>query len=235
MGAYSQARRFHITAISAAHEAEDTALEAVAWGRMSFTWTYSGHVKKALSCIQHAYDLASGMTNTITQAYLAVVEAEIQAILGEQTACLHKLNDAERLLRDSHDGENMCWLRFDRSRLAGYQGICFRHLYRPENPQTTSFLMHAQTALLDALTCLSPALIQRRPALLIDLAGTYTRQGEIEEACERAVQAMEIIVCTRSRTVIQRLLQLRQDLEPWRHTIHVKKVDEQLEALLVSG
>ncbi len=41
MGEYVKAREFHKTAITAAQEANDPALQAVAWGRMSFTWTYS--------------------------------------------------------------------------------------------------------------------------------------------------------------------------------------------------
>jgi len=43
MGEFAQARKFHQVAISAAQEGGNQALEAVAWGRMSFTWTYSNN------------------------------------------------------------------------------------------------------------------------------------------------------------------------------------------------
>jgi DNA-binding SARP family transcriptional activator len=234
LGAYPQARTLHTTAILAAHEAEDTTLEALAWGRISFTWTYSGQATQALPCIQRAAALASGKTSAATQAYLASVEAEIQAMLGEQTACLQKLHEAEQLLAASSPDEGTPWLRFDRSRLAGYQGICFQHLYHPEKPQTASFLIQAQAALQDALARLSPTFLQRRPALLIDLAGTYTRQGEVGEACEQAIQAVEIMGYTQSKVVMQRLWRLRQALTPWQQTAAVKRLDEVIEELLLS-
>ena len=74
----------------------------------------------------------------------------------------------------------MYWLHFDRSRLAGYQGICFRRLYHPEDARTYSFLDKAQRALTDALALLEPGRIQRRPTLLIDIAGTYAQEGDVE-------------------------------------------------------
>ncbi len=230
---YSNARNFHKKAIQAAQEADDTALEAVAWGRMSFTWTYSGNAQKALPCIQQAHSLAIGKTSQVVQAYLWAVEAEIQAILHDREASLNALGEAECINKQSENAEDHYWLRFDHSRLEGYQGSCFRHFYHLEAPKTVAFLTQAQKALKDALAHLSPSMMQRRPALLIDLASTYTLQREFEEACEYAIQAIIILAQIKSRTGMQRLLTLRQDLAPWRDTSYVKKVDEYIEALLV--
>jgi transcriptional regulator with XRE-family HTH domain len=95
MGEFAHARKFHHIAITAAQEGNQQPLEAVAWGRMSFTWTYSGNISEALRCIQEARHLAAGAVNIPVQAYLAVVEAEIQAILGSAQSCLKALEVAE--------------------------------------------------------------------------------------------------------------------------------------------
>src|SRR5260370_3574363 len=125
----------------------------------------------------------------------------------------------------------MYWLRFDRSRLAGYQGICFRRLYHPEDARTYAFLNEAQRVLTDALTLLDPARIQRRPALLIDIASTYAQQGNVEGACEQATQALSILAHTKSQAVANRLLTLRHELEPCNETHSVHNLDPQMTPL----
>src|SRR5450755_928048 len=229
---HRHARKFHEKAIQAAQEANNTALEAAAWGRMSFTWSYSGNVQKALPYIQQARSLAAGKTAQVVQDYLSAIEAEVQAMLHDREASLKALGEAEWINKQPENGEDQYWLRFDRSRLAGYQGTCFQRFYRPEDPQTSAFLLQAQKNLKEALALLSPSMIQRRPALLIDLARTFTQQSEIEEACDHAIQAIIILAQLQSRTGIRRLLTLRRDMNPWLDTSYVKNVDEHLEALL---
>jgi hypothetical protein len=89
--------------------------------------------------------------------------------------------------------------------------------------------------LIDALTLLDPARLQRRPTLLIDLAGTYVQQGDVEAACGYAIQALSILAQTESQTVAKRLLTLQQKLAPWRDTCFVKNLDQQMASLIISG
>jgi tetratricopeptide (TPR) repeat protein len=214
--------------VSAAQEGGNQALEAVAWGRMSFTWTYSQHATEALSCIQEARRLAAHNVNAMVRAYLAAVEAEIQATLEQRAACLEALDVAEEVEDRQYSKEEIYWLNFDRSRLAGYQGICFRRLYHPDDARTQSFLNKAQQALTEALSLLDPARIQRRPTLLIDLASTYAQQGDVDGASEHAMQSLSILAQTKSQTTVKRLLAFRQELEPWQDTQSVKNLDEQI-------
>lgn len=211
MGEFAHARQFHQVAISAAREGKNQALEAAAWGRSSFTWTYSGNAQEALRCIREARLLATISANTTVRAYLAAVEAEIQAILSDRESCLKALHAAEEIEDRQYPTEEMYWVRFDRSRLAGYQGICFKRLYHHDDARTHSFLAEAQRALTDALALLDPARIQRRPTLLIDIAGTYAQQEDVEGACQHAIEALSITAQTKSRTVVQRLLTLRSE------------------------
>jgi transcriptional regulator with XRE-family HTH domain/tetratricopeptide (TPR) repeat protein len=233
LGDYLNARKYHREAIKAAQEANNTALEAIAWGRMSFTWTYSGNAQKALPYIQRARYLAAEKTSLVVQAYLSAVEAEVQAILENREASLKALDDAACIAKCPQNEEDTYWLRFNRSRLEGYQGTCFRRFYNSEDPKTASFLIDAQKSLKDALALLVPSMIQRRPALLIDLASTYAQQKEIEEACEHLIQAIIILAKIQSKTGVKRLLMIKQDLESWSNTQYVKAVDSYIEALVL--
>jgi len=96
-------------------------------------------------------------------------------------------------------------------------------------------LEDAQRALTDALALLDPARIQRRPALLIDVASTYAQQENVEGACEHAIEALSITAQTKSRTVVQRLFTLRSELEPWKETQDVRNLDEQIALLIPLG
>jgi hypothetical protein len=235
MSEFARARNFYRLAIAAAQEGGNQALEAVAWGRMSFTWTYSENPLEALRCIQEARRLADQNVNPTVQAYLAAVEAEIQAILGDAETCLKALEVAQRVEDRQYAKEEMYWLHFDRSRLAGYQGICFKRLYQPADAGTYSFLKEAQKALTDALTLLEPARIQRRPTFLIDLAGTYAQQKDVEGACGQAIQALSIMAQTKSQTAAKRLLTLQQELRPWKDTHSVKNLDGQIASLITAS
>jgi hypothetical protein len=235
MSEFARARNFHQLAIAAVQEGGNQALEAVAWGRMSFTWTYSENPLEALRCIQEARRLADQNVNPTVQAYLAAVEAEIQAILGDAETCLKALEVAQRVEDRQYAKEEMYWLHFDRSRLAGYQGICFKRLYQPADAGTYSFLKEAQKALTDALTLLEPARIQRRPTFLIDLAGTYAQQKDVEGACGQAIQALSIMAQTKSQTAAKRLLTLQQELRPWKDTHSVKNLDGQIASLITAS
>ena len=232
MGKFAQAQNFHHLAITAAQEGGNQALEAVAWGRTSFTWTYSQNATEALSCIQEARRLAARSVNITVRAYLAAVEAEIQATLEHRASCLEALDAAEEVEDRQYPKEEMYWLHFDRSRLAGYQGICFRRLYHPDDAQTYLFLKKAEAALADALRLLEPARIQRRPTLLIDLASTYAQQGDVDGAYEHARQSLALVAQTKSQAVATRLLRLRQELEPWKDTRSIKNLDQQMAQLI---
>src|SRR5258708_12250049 len=97
MSELAQARNFHQLAITAAQEGGNQSLEAVAWGRMSFTWTYNENALEAFHCIQEARRLAARNVNTTLRAYLAAVEAEIQAIFGNPQCCPKPPTASERV------------------------------------------------------------------------------------------------------------------------------------------
>jgi DNA-binding SARP family transcriptional activator len=225
---YPQARVFQELAISAAQQANNKALEAVAWARHSFAWTYEHHPDEACQSIQHARQFA-GSVNALVRPWLAAVEAEIRAHLGHRESCLSALREAAQV-EDQQQSQAECyWIHFDRSLCAGYQGISFLQLARLGH---NDLLSNAQTALQDALELLDPSLQRRQPTLLVDLAGTYVQQHEIEQACACALKAITIAAQIHSKMSVQRLLTLRESLEAWNGTSSVQELDQAVRPLL---
>ncbi len=77
MGHYVKARH-HYQAVT---EANNPVLQAIVWGWMSFTWTYAKNYLEALRCVQRARSFAAHTMESMTQAWLGAIEAEIQAHL----------------------------------------------------------------------------------------------------------------------------------------------------------
>jgi tetratricopeptide (TPR) repeat protein len=231
MRKYAQARTFQKLALTAAHEANNAALEAVAWGRNSFAWTYDDHPREALHSIQQAQHLAWSVNGTV-RTWLAAVEAEIEANLGDREACLKALRAAEHGETPKHHPQESYWIHFDPSLLAGYQGVSLLKLspfgHHP-------FVQDAQTALQTALDLLDPSMRRRQPTLLVDLAGTYVQQKQIEQACECAQRAIDIAKDLHSNVLLQRLLTLRNMLEPWKEIRSVQDLDRSMAPLLLLG
>ena len=57
------------------------------------------------------------------------------------------------------------------------------------------------------------------------------QQEEIEEACNYAHEALDIMAQLKSARVFQRILDFRGELETWRDTEYVKNLDKQLTTL----
>ena len=233
MSFYARAREFQRSALTAAQEINSQALEAISCGRLSLAWTYSKNAPNALTYVQEARHLAVRSSTPLVDAWLAAIEAEAQVNLHNWDGCLKALDEAE-YREDQHDSaEDDYLIYFDRALLEGYQGVCYRRLYRPDNTQSIMYLEEAQKVLMDALARLDAKRIQRKPTFLTDLADTYVRQGEIEGACVQAIQAVKIADQMKLQKVLQRLFALRQELEPWKDTQHVKNLDKHLAPLVI--
>jgi transcriptional regulator with XRE-family HTH domain len=233
MNQHARARAFQNSAITSAREANNQALEAISWGRLSLGWIYSDQARNALDCVQEAQRLAASNT-TLTNAWLAAIEAEARANVHHRDACLRALDESEHIEDQHQQPEDSYLIHFDRSLLEGYQGVCYRKLYHPEDTQSAMYLEKAQIVLLDALARLDSSTIVRQPTYLRDLADTHVKKGEIEEACERAIQAVTLAAHVQLHKVVKRLLTLRQELEPWKNTQYVQALDDHLTPLLIA-
>jgi tetratricopeptide (TPR) repeat protein len=217
---YSRSRDFLRNAITAARNANDTTIEAVAWGWSSFGWTYD--ISRDESGIQALHCARAGRqvcrTNGAVGSWLACVEAEVQANLGDQSASVDALRDAMLSSHVSTAGEYGDWSRFDDSGRAGFLGVCMLRLGR---------YSEARDALQESLALLNPSEGQRRLTLMIDIAQANAKDGAIDEACANARHAVRMAADLKSPVKAQRIQPLRDDLTAHRDAACVRLLEEE--------
>lgn len=183
-----------------------------------------GKPKEARSLLQEAQRLVTQSDASTLRAWLAAEESEVQADIAVQEniqntdGCFQALERAEMFAGQIDAEEETFGMYFDSSRIPAYQGSCNIRLHRPEE---------AFIALKEALEPLEPLATLRR-AVLLDLAEASIQATAVEQACHYMKQALEISMQMQAIGSLQRVLRLRQQLEPWSTVQDVKDVDKQL-------
>nr|BBH92246.1 hypothetical protein KTA_04450 [Thermogemmatispora argillosa] len=232
-GLQDHARSYCLLAVSAAHEAHDPVLEAVAWARHSFAWTYDGQPLAASQSIERARQLVRQQKGLLT-TWLALIEAEIAARLQQDQRSLQALSEAEdAVLADqpSFERESL-WTGLDASLAAGFRGACFLELARGTDQ---AMLQRARQALEAGLGLPLQENPRVRVTLLIDLARAYVQAHELEAAHPYVLQAIESLQQKPSRIKLQRLLQLRQDWALWQKAPLVTELEEAIQLVAERG
>ena len=218
----AEARAYYNVAIEAAKEAGDRALWSCVLGFMSFMPSSAGNPHDARQLLRQARELAGSGAGATAHAWLAGLEAEAQARLGERGASLDALDDAEAAFAVADPAHNRCWIEFfDRGRLEGLKVSSFVHLRLPDD---------AEQASRRALAALNPTATKKRSIVLADLATAYLQRRELDESCRLACESLAIIAETESRVGLERVEALRRRIEPWRDSRSVKLLDERLAA-----
>jgi len=216
---HPSARAYYHVSIEAAQEANDYSLWAVGLGRMSSLPIYSDLPQKALPHLRQAQDLASRHDVATTRAWLASVEAEAQANLHDESACLRALKQSEHFLGLSAAGDTPHEVRFDYPRFLGYKGVCFLRLEQPDE---------ALEALNEGAKLIDSTSVRQQSIILVDSAAAYAQKAEVEVACERAIQALTLTDQTKSELVLLRLRDFRRIVKKWETASYVKEFDEQM-------
>lgn len=227
MNDHLHAHIYYTVSIEAAQEANNHLLWAIGLGKMSSLPTYQGKAQEALSYLQQAQRVASNRDMPTIHTWLAAVEAEAHAHLGNSSACLQVLDRAEGLVDFIAPEEETYGIHFDRSRLAGYKGVCFLRLQEPNL---------ALVALKEA-TAFNASLSLRQESIIVaDSALAYAHLREVEEACKLASQALAMGFQTKSEIVTQRIRTLRDEVKQWEALQPVKDLNTQMAtyALLLS-
>ena len=169
--------------------------------------------------VLHAPRPASGQSPRIA-CWLAAIRAEVYAHLSDPDACDAALNIARMLTEEASLGEDRYATGFNPSRLAGYEGACFVRLRQPDR---------ALPILQQALAFLDPQAIRRQSTLFTDMGIAHAQQGNVQHACQFAIQALAITTQTKSLSVLERVRQVRTELEPWKDMEEVKDLERHLE------
>jgi transcriptional regulator with XRE-family HTH domain len=219
-GRTARAWKYFRRATDAAREAENPALQSFAIAEAAYIPLLGGNHRAALPLLRQARDLAAPVGSPAFRAWLCGAEAEAHAAAGDADACLRALDCAEAALDGAQPDETPRWVaHFDRSHLVRWQGQCLVQLARPAA---------AQPILREAIRSVDLSFVRARASTLADLAASFLQQGEIEEGCRIAAQALTLARNTRSARCEQRIVVLRSQVRLGADTPAVRQLDEQL-------
>lgn len=216
---YTDAAQCYSLAANASKEAEAFDLWACAMTRHSFIGVYERQFSKAVPLLDGAAALAKrGDPQLATRYWVATVQAQTYAGLGDLAACERALNTAEQVHNLEGQIHTNGWLRFAGSRLAEERGMCYVQLQRPEL---------AESALTDALRSdISP---RRRGGILADLAMVCVQRRDTDQLVMYGNAALDAARQTGSAGYVGRKLQsLRPRLKPFLVDSHVRHLDQQI-------
>jgi len=220
---FTDAAHCYTLAASAARESGDLDLWACALTRHAFIGLYGDQrYEETAPLVELARDVARrGDAQLSTRHWVAAVQAELFAAIGDLDSCKRALDEAEEVHSLSDPVHNGGWLRFDGSRLAEERGTCFTRLQRPDL---------AEDALNAALAQLPPS-SRRRGGILADLALIGVQRRDIDQVVSYANEALRIARQRGSGWIGRKLLGLRTELEPLKPDHRVRDLTEQISAL----
>ncbi|MFD8380632.1 tetratricopeptide repeat protein [Streptomyces sp. NPDC059679] len=121
-----------------------------------------------------------------TRHWVAAVQAEAYAGLGDLPACERALDTAEEVRRLPSPGHNNGWLRFDGSRLAEERGARYLQLGRLDLAEET--LQEA----LRQVTMVQGQSYRRRAAVLTDLASIGAKRSDVQQVITYGYKALRL-------------------------------------------
>lgn len=219
--AYTDAAHCYTLAAQASKDAHAYDLWACALTRHAYLSVYEHHYADAQPMLDLAATLArSGDTRLSTRHWVAVVQAETYAGLGDLASCECALDEAERVRDLTGPIHNGGWLRFDGARLAEERGTCYAALGRADS---------AEQALTQALRqSLSP---RRRASVLADLAMIGIQRRDRDRVLTYAHGALDEAHATGSGMVGRKLTDLRRHLPPMLADTQIRQLDDQIKTL----
>ncbi|SDF93534.1 Helix-turn-helix [Lentzea fradiae] len=204
-----------------AEAAGDFDLWACALTRHSFLSVYERRFASAAPMLELAAGLARrGHPGLSTRHWVAAVQAETFAGLGDLSSCQRALDKAEEVRGLAGALQNGGWLRFDGSRLPEQRGTCYatlgRHLLAEE--ELAKALRHK----------LSP---RRRAGVHVDLAIIGADRRDRDQVMAHASTALADAVTTSSDYIRRKLGSLQRHLVPMLGDKQVQRLSGEIKAL----
>lgn len=218
---YTDAAHCYTLAASAGKEAGAFDLWACALTRHAFVAVYDRQFADAVPMLDLAASLARrGDPALSTRYWVAAVQAETFAGLGDLARCQRALDTAEQVGELTGEVHNGGWLRFDGARLAEERGTCYVTLGRSDL---------AESALTDALTGTLTA--RRRASVLTDLAAIGAQRRDPDQVVAFADAALEAAHQTGSGVIRNKLRTLQPRLAPLLGNKQVWQLNDNINAL----
>lgn len=219
MNLTGEARRHLKAAHQAAMVAGDVSLAAYALGWTSIV--AGQHDAGAGLALARAAQHRSGLdaAPSVT-AWLTRVEAEALAAAGDRASSERALERVQVAAATPRSERDPSWTYFiSDGQIAAYRGICYVRLGQGGK---------AEVALREALAALPPSFTRDRCLYMTYLAAAHLQQGQPDMAASVALDAFGLAVATDSPRSLQRLHDLRRDLDPWDHLPGVMELHELL-------
>jgi tetratricopeptide (TPR) repeat protein len=215
MNDHATARAYFNEGLQTAREAEAQPLVAYLLGHLSSLSNYEGKPPEALAFAE----AARGHSELgPLQSWLAAVEAEASAAVHDRAGTEKALDRARATFAAAEEG--LPWLYFwDQPELESWVGTCYVRLNLAEP---------ARQALEQTLAGADASMVRDHAIFFARLAATYLPDGEIEEVCRLAGEALTIAASTRSDRAVQRVRELRAQLAPWAAETTVRDLDDHL-------
>jgi transcriptional regulator with XRE-family HTH domain/tetratricopeptide (TPR) repeat protein len=216
--AYTDAALCYTLAAQASKDAHAYDLWATALTRHAYLSVYERRHADAQPMLDLAAALArSGDSGLSTRHWVAAVQAETHAGLGDLASCERALDEAEQVGDLTGPIHNGGWLRFDGTRLAEVRGTCYATLGRADS---------AEQALTRALRqTLSP---RRRASVLADLAVIGIQLRDRDRVLTNARAALDEARATGSGMIGRKLADLRRHLPAMFDDARIRHLDDEI-------
>jgi tetratricopeptide (TPR) repeat protein len=218
---YTDAAHCYTLAASASKEARAFDMWACALTRHAFVELYERRFAVAAPILSAASQVAErGDSQLSTRYWVAAVQAEVHAGLGDLDATRRALDNAEQVHNLSGQLHNGGWLRFDGSRLAEERGTCYLALGRPDL---------AEQALTAALS--QQLSLRRRGAVLAELAALGAERRDLDRVGHYTRAALELASQTGSGYIGRKLEGVKSRLVPLMADARASALHQQISAL----
>ncbi|MCC9309163.1 helix-turn-helix domain-containing protein [Kitasatospora sp. RB6PN24] len=201
-GLHAAAQRYWVSALHAAHSADDRAIGANVLKSMSLQCYDFGRPHEALSLARSAAEGAGGVSPR-TEAMLLLRQARAEAALRDVSACGRSLALAERAFaRASTSDSDPSWVGyFDEAEFHAQVGTCQLDLGRPAE---------AADSFTSALRLLPSGKTRDRATYVVRASAAQLDLGEAEHAASLLGSAVELIHDAPSQRNVERARRVRE-------------------------
>ncbi|WP_109638982.1 helix-turn-helix domain-containing protein [Lentzea atacamensis] len=219
---YTDAAHCYTLAATAGKEADAPDLWSCALTRHAFIAVYERRFDEAAPLLELATGLAHrGDPALSTRQWVAAVQAETFAGLGDLAACQRALDTAAEVQHLRGPVHNGGWLRFDGSRLAEERGTCYVNLGRYDL---------AEAALTDALA--GDLTARRKAGVLTDLAMIGVHRRDSDQVATYVDAVLATARQTGSGVIARKLRGLQRNLAPLLTDQQIQRLDAEITELV---
>ncbi|WP_079429491.1 MULTISPECIES: helix-turn-helix domain-containing protein [Streptomyces] len=206
---YTDAAASYTLAASVGKEAQAYDLWACALVRQAYLDVSEQRYREAADVLRAAERIAArGDTTLSTRHWVASVQAEVLAGLGDLGGCERALDRADEVRNLSDNSSNGGWLRFDGTRLAEERGARYVQLGRFDQAE------EVLTRALERSTLAVGHSYRRRGAVLVDLAVIGAKRQDPDQVVAYALEALNLAQASASGYIARRLRSLCNEFGP---------------------